>query len=92
MEQQDAAAQPRRGAENENGSDATPRCWLIQIEGDRVEQCCHVGVKGWEQKPAIHHFLGLQCAISKKNSGPGGGGVVAPSGRLLAPPLLSNKS
>jgi hypothetical protein len=87
MKQQGTAAQPRRGAENKNGSGAAPRRWLIQIEGDGVEQCCRVGVKGKEQKPAIHHFLGLQCAINKKISGARGGGVAAHSGRLLAPPL-----
>jgi hypothetical protein len=37
MEQQGAAAHPRRRAENENGSCAAPRRWLIQIEGDGVE-------------------------------------------------------
>jgi hypothetical protein len=37
MEQQGAAAHPRRGAENENGSCAAPRRWLIQIEGDGIE-------------------------------------------------------
>jgi uncharacterized protein (TIGR03382 family) len=46
MKQQGTAAQPRRGAENKNGSGAAPRRWLIQIEGDGVEQCCRVGVKG----------------------------------------------
>jgi hypothetical protein len=46
MKQQGTATQPRRGAENKNGSGAAPRWWLIQIEGDRVEQYCHVGVKG----------------------------------------------
>jgi hypothetical protein len=79
-ERQGAAAQPLRGAENENGSGTAPRRCLIQIEGDRVRQCCRVGVMGQEQKLVIHHFLRLQCAISKKKI-LGQGGQDSPSSR-----------
>jgi hypothetical protein len=86
MEQQGTTAQPRRGAENENGSGAAPRRWLIQIEGDRVEQCCRVGVKGWEQNPTIQSFsCAAVCNQQKKNYGPRE--AAAHSDRLLVRPL-----
>jgi hypothetical protein len=79
MEQQGTTAQPRRGAENENGSGAAPRRWRIQIEGDRVEQCCRVGVKGWEQNPTIQSFSwAAVCNQQKKLWAKGGRGPLWP--------------
>jgi hypothetical protein len=79
MEQQGTTVQPRRGAENENGSGAAPRRWLIQIKGDRVEQCCCVGVKGWEQNPTIQSFSwAAVCNQQKKLWAKGGRGPLWP--------------